>query len=189
MRRGKMKRIHTVIVFLILVSCLFSATVKGESTLNLLLPDDTLNFRFASDKNGTVLTEAPKFYLLTASVKGNQYAVAYTSFYVWYDVFMYDSVKLTLEASTESTSESSVAEKVELATKKNAGIIAALDAKTLVIGENEELIESGSTTVCTFTDRLVYQGSKKYYLAFDITDAKKGSTYKGKVSLKVEVNT
>ena len=184
-----MKKITTVIVLLVLASCLLSATVKGESTLNLLLPDDTLNFCFASDKNGTVLTSVPKFYLLTASVKNTQYAVAYTSFYVWYDVFMFDKVKLTLTTSTESTSSSSVAEKITLATKDNAGIQAAIADGTLVIGDNEALIESGTTTVGEFTDRLVHQGYVKYYLALDITDAKKGSTYKGNVSLKVEVIT
>ena len=188
-----MKKITSVIVLLVLAVCVLSATVKGESTLNLLLPDDTLNFRFASDKNGTVLTSVPKFYLLTASVKDTQkdtqYAVAYTSFYVWYDVFMFDKVKLTLTTSTESTSESSVAEKITLATKDNAGIQAAIADGTLVIGDNEALIESGTTTVGEFTDRLVHQGYVKYYLALDITDAKKGSTYKGNVSLKVEVIT
>ena len=184
-----MKKITTVIVLLVLAVCVFSATVKGESTLNLLLPDDTLNFRFASDADGTVLTDTPKFYLLTASVKDTQYAVAYTSFYVWYDVFMYDSVKLTLTTSTESSSTSSVAEKITLATTSNAGVQAAISDKTLVIGDNEALIESGTTTVCEFTDQLVHQGYKKYYLALDITDAKKGSTYKGNVSLKVEVIT
>ena len=177
-----------------------SDTKKPTATLNLIMPDDTLNFGFSDTSTGTTFpsTETtvsyPKFYLwkydiLTdVSTKShattNPYVLAKTEFYVWYDAFVGDTVELVIVTPSTFAGSDKISS-IPVATKSTAGVS---DATVKV--EGATLLEGGSTVkVVALDGNRIYKGSEKYCVVLDIKDAREGVTYTGEIKLKVEAGS
>ena len=186
-----MKKI--VVLFLTLMFA-FGLSAATKNVLNIVMPDDTLNFRFASNQEGTAITESPSFYLWKAEIPAvstsepvtdddkKSYVLAYTSFYVWYDAFIGYSVKLQLQVPAAFKNEDKTMS-IPVANTSTTGVGNEPFSDGKLIENTGE--ESINVDVVSLDDNMVYRGCQKYYLVLDIRNARNGVTYMGDVVLKV----
>ncbi len=199
-----------LILLLLLPACIYSTvqTVGNSSTLTLVMPEDTLSFGFASDENGTALTdEDKKFYLWAYSrsfaeggdselkTSGNPndsetenvnavYALSAVTFYVYWNALINGNATLYLEVPQYF--EGSNSGKLYVVGDASEKIVDKISGSTVVSTEfaDAKYVVSGDNKVADLS-RTVSSGATKYALALNVKDAKKGETYTGTVTLKV----
>lgn len=203
-----MRKIFVLFIVLLTVLSAFcgnntpKTTDVSTTSLNLVMPDDTLSFGFSDSDTGTALSNVPVFYLwkydvLTgvstqshATEGYSPYVLAKTEFYVWYDAFVGDEVSLVLNTpkTFEGNDKSS---SIPVATNKTTGISSYItkigDTETYTVGDDIILLEGGNEVVVANLDgNRIYKGREKYCVVLDISDAKNGVTYTGAVKLEVK---
>ena len=161
----------------------------NKSVLSLIIPSDTLTLKFASDSSGTEISGTKKLFTLNKhsefstgfdTAAGNTTAAYVTSaveFYVVYQAMVTKDANIVITVPTSfksSTTTDSVPVQVDK-TRIDAG--SGTDAATI--------LTSGDNAVVTIKNDKVYNGYLKCILALDMTNAKKGLTYTGNVTMKV----
>ncbi len=194
--------ILSIVLFSVQASETETETKKANvasSSLNLVMPDDTLSFGFSDSDTGIVVSETPVFYLwkydiLTgvtttshATEGYSPYVLAKAEFYVWYDAFVGSKVKLVLtvpQTFTASDNSSSI----DVATYDTPGVNEnPTETPTTITVDGFRLLEGGEEVCVVELDgNCIYKGREKYCVALDISDAKKGVIYTGEIKLEVK---
>ncbi len=189
-----MKKLGLIFILTVLMtSAVFAAdgtqSSVNTSVLSLLIPDDTLTVKFASDSSGTEISGTKKLFTLNKhsefsagfeTVAGNTtapYVTSAVTFYVVYQAMVTKDANIVITVpptfKSSTTTDSVPVQKDESKIDAGSGTDAA---KILVSGDN---------AVVTIKNDKVYNGSLKCILALDMTNAKKGLTYTGNVTMKV----
>ena len=196
-----MKKFIIILVILLTLSSALMADT-GTSVLSLLIPGDTLTLKLVSSCTVTTtstttstttisdikkLSGDNKLFILNKysqfnasqfdtrnTTKDAVYATSAVTFYVIYHALVSKASKIVITVPEKfySTDGSD-----SLPVQSDTDKIEAGEAKVLVPKDN---------TIVTLDSKQVYNGAVKCILALDITNAKKGVTYSGTITMKVD---
>ena len=196
-----MKKFIIILVILLTLSSALMADT-GTSVLSLLIPGDTLTLKLVSSCTVTTtstttstttisdikkLSGDNKLFTLNkysqfnasqfdkrSTPKDAVYATSAVTFYVIYHALVSKASKIVITVPEKfySTDGSD-----SLPVQSDTDKIEAGGAKVLVPKDN---------TIVTLNSTQVYNGAVKCILALDITKAKKGVTYSGTITMKVD---